>query len=268
MIGQSKEYPSNQSCLVIDTTNRWILTALFYPNGSVEKCMEAKQSSFQILPRLIQEVLEKSKLRSPDWIVAAIGPGSFTGVRIGVSFARSLAQFWDIPVCGIHSLRFYCYDILFRTLATDSFPSHSFPSHGVAVMLDSKQKKVYAAMIKGVYHSSREDSRRSLGKNELFHDGDQTPSSFLRKIPEEIPVFTDDLDSIQNSIPANEREIWFRRSIQKMEIPHPQSLYELGLQERNIKKQGSETVGDWKSLMPLYVRNTPSCPQKKNERDG
>ncbi len=40
----------------------------------------------------------------PDTILVDIGPGSFTGLRIGIAAARALALAWQVPVHGYHSL--------------------------------------------------------------------------------------------------------------------------------------------------------------------
>lgn len=41
--------------------------------------------------------------RSLDRIGVGIGPGSFTGVRIAISYAKSLAQGWGVPLAGVNS---------------------------------------------------------------------------------------------------------------------------------------------------------------------
>lgn len=50
------------------------------------------------------EFLRPQSWKDLNWIAVAIGPGGFTGTRIGVVAARTLAQQLEIPLFGISSL--------------------------------------------------------------------------------------------------------------------------------------------------------------------
>jgi tRNA threonylcarbamoyl adenosine modification protein YeaZ len=53
------------------------------------------------LPELVQEALATSDV---DEVVVGMGPGPFTGLRVGIAFAQSFALARDIPVRGVCSL--------------------------------------------------------------------------------------------------------------------------------------------------------------------
>lgn len=58
------------------------------------------------LALFVDEALTEAGLRLEDLdrLAVVVGPGSFTGVRIGVAFARGLALALDIPCIGVSSL--------------------------------------------------------------------------------------------------------------------------------------------------------------------
>lgn len=53
------------------------------------------------LPELVQEALAISEV---DEVVVGMGPGPFTGLRVGIAFAHSFALAREIPVRGVCSL--------------------------------------------------------------------------------------------------------------------------------------------------------------------
>jgi tRNA threonylcarbamoyl adenosine modification protein YeaZ len=61
--------------------------------------------SVELLPRLTQLLSEaKIEIQSLGCILVARGPGSFNGLRVGLSTAKGLAFSLDIPIIGISSL--------------------------------------------------------------------------------------------------------------------------------------------------------------------
>lgn len=65
---------------------------------------EARQEKSQKLLPFINEILKKRKKTLEDLtgIEVATGPGSFTGLRVGISVANALGWSLDIPVNGIN----------------------------------------------------------------------------------------------------------------------------------------------------------------------
>ncbi|MBN1622519.1 MAG: tRNA (adenosine(37)-N6)-threonylcarbamoyltransferase complex dimerization subunit type 1 TsaB [Endomicrobiales bacterium] len=72
-------------------------------------------SSEKLLPA-IDKVLKRSKrkLKQIDKIAVSTGPGSFTGIRVGLSCVKTLSQHLKIPVVGMNTL-----DILTASVSFD-----------------------------------------------------------------------------------------------------------------------------------------------------
>jgi len=88
--------------LIIDTTDREKMGLKLSDQNNLE-CFEfeTKDQSADIL-KAIDQVLKKEKLKTQDikTIVVNQWPGSFTGVRVGIAVANSLAWSLNIPVVG------------------------------------------------------------------------------------------------------------------------------------------------------------------------
>ena len=85
------------------------------------------------LPELVQEALAVSDV---DEVVVGMGPGPFTGLRVGIAFAQSFALAREIPVRGVCSL-----DAIAAQVTEKDF----------IITVDARRKEVYwARYIEGV----------------------------------------------------------------------------------------------------------------------
>lgn len=93
--------------LAIDTVAPRLQLALLKADGSVDISIDelAQGQAELIFPR-IEALLARNDVTYQDLSRVAVttGPGSFTGLRIGLSAARGLALALDIPVIGVPSL--------------------------------------------------------------------------------------------------------------------------------------------------------------------
>ncbi len=66
----------------------------------------AKGNHAEIILPLIQSVLSRARMDAADLsgIGVSIGPGSFTGLRIGLATVKGIAYDWGLPVVGISTL--------------------------------------------------------------------------------------------------------------------------------------------------------------------
>lgn len=79
------------------------------------------------LPALVQEALAVSDV---DEVVVGMGPGPFTGLRVGIAFAQSFALAREIPVRGVCSL-----DAIAAQIQESDF----------IITVDARRKEVYWA---------------------------------------------------------------------------------------------------------------------------
>ena len=93
--------------LFIDTHYKGILLILFKDNKLLDKIIinDVKSTSVETMPALVK-LLSNNKLEAKDInkIAVCIGPGSFTGTRIGVTITKTMAYSLSIPIVSLTSI--------------------------------------------------------------------------------------------------------------------------------------------------------------------
>lgn len=105
-------------------------------NVLLNKNINDKKTHSEKLMPLIKEVLDESNLNLTDIDLLAVnkGPGSFTGIRIGISTVKAFSDTLNIPALGISSLESLANNINLTGL--------------VAVLIDAKNDNVYYGLFK------------------------------------------------------------------------------------------------------------------------
>ena len=127
--------------LFISTYDKFINVALFKDDEVLEHNIKESINSHSIYTMpMIKEILDKNNITAKDLkqIEVINGPGSFTGVRIGVTIAKTLSYTLNIPIKSITSIE------------------------ALALSLPAQKKLVTIKDIKGVYYGLFDESNNLL----------------------------------------------------------------------------------------------------------
>lgn len=105
---------SSKNILAIDcATSDMKLGLQFGGDRLVKSSTEAKQSHSSLIIEKIDSLIESAgcKVIDIDAIVVCTGPGSFTGLRIGIACAKGMAVALDIPVVGVNLFEIAAYKL-------------------------------------------------------------------------------------------------------------------------------------------------------------
>lgn len=100
------------SILAIDTATQVSSVAVASADKlAAELTMQAKLTHSETLMPHIKEVLRMANVRKEqlEGIAVSIGPGSFTGLRIGLAAAKAMAYALDLPIVGVSTLKALAY---------------------------------------------------------------------------------------------------------------------------------------------------------------
>ncbi|MBT3257524.1 MAG: tRNA (adenosine(37)-N6)-threonylcarbamoyltransferase complex dimerization subunit type 1 TsaB [Deltaproteobacteria bacterium] len=150
--------------LALNTSTRQCSTALLRMDRTVvaENLMCEGKGHFGGLMPAVDLLLTGSGVKPKDikCVAVATGPGSFTGLRVGLSLAKGFCQALHIPVIGISSLRALAFQL-------------PFAPHPIAPLLSSRKGEVFTAL----FFWNRENELQRKEKDNCFKL-DHLPSLF------------------------------------------------------------------------------------------
>ncbi len=194
---------------------------------------DSKTHSENLMP-LVDKLFKESLLQLSDMdaIACSIGPGSFTGIRIGIASVKAMAEVMQVPVIGVTSL--------------DTLAYLCENSDTIVSLIDAKNNQVYC----GIFNKNHEllESYLAADINEVI--------SHLKKYS--CILFVGNGAVLHKEL--LERELsnisFFNKNVQ--------SAYALGKCAFKKYKNGEILSAD--SLLPLYLR--PSSAERMKQNSG
>lgn len=93
--------------LLLDSSNTYLTVGLSKNGKVIDKiCYEAWQRQSEMMATEIENILKRNNINKSelDAVVVGMGPGSYTGVRIGVTIAKTIAYALNIKIYAKSSL--------------------------------------------------------------------------------------------------------------------------------------------------------------------
>ena len=194
----------------------------------IEHQMEIKTTYSETLLPLIDRVLQDASIsiHEIDGYAIAIGPGSFTALRIGLCVIKGLALADKKPMVGIPSLDGLAHNLCFSDLM-------------ICPILDARKGEVYTAFYK-------RENGHVLKK--LTPDRVVNPQILLNEIGGEVIFLGDGIDVYRDLIKSKLKENAFFAPLH-LKYPKASSIAQLA-----VSKFENNEIMDCDITLPIYVR--------------
>lgn len=130
-------------------TSTTVCSVAISNNGKILSKREShdEKSHAKQLTLFIDEVINESgfSYNQLDAIAVSKGPGSYTGLRIGVSAAKGLCYALEKPLIAINTLHLMCFGLI-RQINSGKIAIDNFRDSILAPMIDARRMEVYNAL--------------------------------------------------------------------------------------------------------------------------
>ncbi|WP_432407178.1 tRNA (adenosine(37)-N6)-threonylcarbamoyltransferase complex dimerization subunit type 1 TsaB [Wukongibacter sp. M2B1] len=221
--------------LAVDTSSLVATVAVMNEEKLLgEYTINSPMTHSQKLMPIIEELLSTLDLsmKDIDLIGVSRGPGSFTGVRIGIATVKGLAHPGNIPIIGVSSLEGLAYNI-------------TYSENLICPIMDARRNQVYTGVYKWVDYELKEVVKEApLTIDELMEE--------LRRREEKVIFLGDGLSKYKEEIINNlgDKAIFAPRFVN---MQRASSIAQLASDK--IEKNGIETHS-YNNITPVYLRKS------------
>lgn len=160
---------SNILCIETATTNCSVALSIYGEQVILCEDNDVKYSHAERLHPYIEEALREAKINKNDLTAIAVskGPGSYTGLRIGVSAAKGLCFALGIPLISIETLKSLAYRVKVEK------------GDYIIPMLDARRMEVYSAVFDADYNQIRTTEAQILEEDSFLEYLDKGKVHFV-----------------------------------------------------------------------------------------
>lgn len=201
-----------------------------------------KTHSQKMMPQIAEMFRQAERdVSEVDCFAAAVGPGSFTGVRIGVATVKAMAQAVKKPCVAVSTL----HGLANNVAVFDGI---------ICPILDARREQVYNALFRGGRNPERLCEDRALAMDDLLAEL-QSQDAPVLFCGDGVPVFREKIAEV-----LGDRAI-YAPVMQTMNLGA--SVAELGF----AKAMAGETI-PYGDLVPQYVRLSQAERERKEKEEN
>jgi len=186
---------SNIKILCIDTTSEFCSISLFENDTLIENSnSKIERSHSKLIIKLIDEIFKNNKLKAKELDAFSIskGPGSYTGLRIGLSSVKGFCYALDKPLIAVNTLKVLAKSALEYIDDKDSI---------LCPMIDARRMEVYTKIFNYQLNELskdqalilEKDSFKNYKENNVYFFGDGS-NKFKEIINKKNFIFLDNIN--------------------------------------------------------------------------
>ena len=243
--------------LSIDTSSSICSVAILEDTKIIKEMhnFSEKEHSETLMP-MIDELFKTTNLSLDNigLIACSVGPGSFTGIRIGIATVKAFADAKNIPVVGVNSLEAMAY------LGVAQKGDGEFVS-----ILDARNDNVYFAiykMKKGQFSIYKNPEAMQISEAITYIDNLKLPIYFLGDIVNADLARIEQLYLSRVSIEKANSE-----DVNKHEYLTNVGPLAIGVAIAALNRYKNGIYGNSNSLTPMYLRKPQAQRQKEGKSD-